>query len=351
MKNLLLITTLFLILIAACQQKKSEDEQKLSEEITSTFDSSSLPTTEITDDENQTFSLTYQFKPGESFKYRMTVISQNEQYIEADSSMTAKVEQTIIYLIDFKILSLDEGGIAELQCTFSSINLKASANNQEVSYQSGSDIDSTEKIKFAEYESFVNIPFNIRVSKNGELKDIFKLDKILDRFLSLRGLTDSVKTEDKVTIKDQISNGSIKPLIAQMLREVPKHKMAVDSTWSYKRESMPVMVFQIKYKNIYKVAKLEMLGNEKIALVNGIVEAIVEGNQDYSEHGINYRFEKPISTASGKIYFNLDKGLIQKSRTQTHLETSYTMEMTTPQGTKKGKARETVSNTNILELL
>jgi hypothetical protein len=351
MKNLLTILLLSILLIFACQQKKTEEEQKSPEEITSTFDSTALPTTEVDKNEDQSFFIRYKFKPGESFKYRMTVISQNEQNMKTDTSMTARLEQTLIYIIDFKTLSLDEDSVAELQCTFSSVNLKANANGTEISYQSGSLIDSTEKVKFAEYESFVNNPFNIRVGKHGEIIDIYKIDKIMNRFLSLRGLTDSLKAEDKVVFKEDMNNRSIKPVIAQVLREVPQHKMAKDSTWSYKRESLPVMVFQIDYINLYKVEKLEMLGDDKIAIVDGIVQTKINGNQTYSERGINYQFDKPISTASGKIYFNLDKGLIQKSRTQTKMETSYKMEMPTPQGTKKGSAREVISNVNVLELL
>jgi len=140
-------------------------------------------------------------------------------------------------------------------------------------------------------------------------------------------------------------------LLVQILREVPGHELAKDSTWSYKRESLPVMVFQIDYTNLYKIEKLEMLGDDRVAIVDGVVQTKVTGNQSYSERGINYQFDKPITTASGKIYFNLDRGLIQKSRSQTRMESSYRMEMPTPQGIKKGSARESTSNVNVVELL
>jgi hypothetical protein len=351
MKYLLTLFLLSTILFSTCQQKKTEEEQKSTEEVASTFDSSALPTTKVDMGEDQSFFLKYNFKPGESFRYRMTVISQTEQSIVADSSMTATMDQTMIYLINFKTLSLDNDTVAELQCTFSSVNLKANVNGTEVSYQSGAPIDSTEKVKFAEYEAFINNPFNIRVGKNGELIEIYKTDKIINRYLSLRGLTDSLSTQDKVMFKEDISNRSIKPLLAQILREVPEHELAKDSTWSYKRESLPVMIFQIDYTNLYKIEKLEMLGKDKVAIVDGVVQTKVTGNQSYSERGVNYQFEKPITTASGKIYFNLDKGLIQKSRSQTRMESSYRMEMPTPQGTKKGSAREITSNVNVVELL
>ena len=351
MKYVLTLLILSILISFACQQKKAEEEQKSTEEMTSTFDSSSLPTTKVDMDENQSFLLKYKFKPGESFKYRMAVISQNEQSIEADTSMSAIMDQTIIYMLDFKTISLDKDSVAEMECTFTSVNLKANVNGTDVSYQSGSLIDSTEKVKFAEYEAFLNNPFYIRVGKHGELIEIYKTDKIMNRFLSLRGLSDSLSTQDKVLFKEDMSNRSIKPLLVQILREVPGHQLAKDSTWSYKRESLPVMVFQIGYTNLYKIEKLEMLGDDRIAIVDGVVQTKVTGNQAYSERGINYQFDKPITTASGKIYFNLDKGLIQKSRSQTRMETSYRMEMATPQGTKKGSAREVVASTNVLELL
>ncbi|MCW8814072.1 MAG: DUF6263 family protein [Chlorobium sp.] len=351
MKYLITLFLLSTILFFSCQQKKTEEGQKTTEEVTSTFDSSALPTTNIGIDSTKSFFLKYNFKPGESFKYRMTVISKNEQSIQTDTVMAAKLDQRLIYIMNFKTESLDKDSIAELVCTFTSINLKANVNGQEITYQSDSGIDSTEKTKFAEYEAFLNNPFNIRVGKQGELIEIYKTDKIMNRFLSIRGLEDSLNAQDKVLFKEDMSNRSIKPLLVQIFREVPEHQLAKDSTWSYKRESMPVLVFKIDYTNVYKIDKLEMLGDEMIAVVDGMVKTNITGDQTYSERGVNYKFDKPVTSASGKIYINLDKGLIQKSRTETRMETTYKMEMPTPQGTKKGSAREFSSTTNVLELL
>ena len=351
MKYLLSLLILFTILFFSCQQKKTEDEQKPGGEVSSTFDSTSLATTDIGKDSAKAFFFKYIFTPGESFKYRMTVISQNEQSVQADSNITAKANQRLIYIMNFKTVSLDEDSIAELVCTFTSINLKANVNGREITYQSDSNVDSTEKVKFAEYEAFLNNPFNIRVGKHGELVEIYKTDKIMNRFLSIRGLEDSLNAQNKAMFQENMSNQSIKPLLVQVFREVPEHQLAQDSTWSYKRESMPVLVFNIDYTNVYKIDKLEMLGDDRIAVVDGKIKTNITGNQTYSENGVNYKFDKPVTSASGKIYFNLDKGLIQKSRSQTSLKNSYKMEMPTPQGTKKGSARELTATTNVIELL
>ncbi len=351
MKNILTITLLALLLFCSCKKEKSNEEQKAPEEITSTFDSTALATTSVDESEDQSFFFRYKFTPGESFKYRLTTISVREQSITADSTMSDRLDQTIIFIMNFKTLSLDADSVAEMECTFSSVNLKANANGINVTYQSGAKMDSTERQKFPEYESFVNNPFNLRVGKHGEIIDIYKIDKIMNKFLSMRGLADSLTAQEKIMAQQDLTSRSIKPLLAQIFREVPEHKMAKDSTWSYKRESMPIVVFQVDYENLYKIEKLEMLGDEKLAVIGGMVKTKVSGKQTYSERGINYKFEKPVTTAGGKIYFNLNKGLIQKSRSQTNLHNSYTMEMPTPEGVKKASAKEVSSNVNVIELL
>ncbi len=127
--------------------------------------------------------------------------------------------------------------------------------------------------------------------------------------------------------------------------------MGKDSSWTYEKAAMPMMVFQMQYTNIYTIENLELLDGEKLVVITGTIKTNITGDPNYSEQGINYVFEKPVSSAGGKVYFNLDRGLVQKSRTETRMETSYTMEMQTPQGLMKGSTKEVIINKNILELL
>ena len=351
MKKLLTITLLSVVFLSSCQKDKNENEKETSKEMTSSFDSTALKTTAIDSDENQSFLFRYKFTVGETFKYRLTTIAQSEQSIIADSTMSEKMGQTIIFILNFKSISIDEDSVAELECTFSSINLKASVKGIDVTYQSGTQMDSTERVKFAEYESYINNPFNLRIGKLGEILDIYKIDKIVNKFLEIRGLSDSLNAQQKIMASQELTSRSIKPLVSQIFREVPERKMAVDSTWNQKRESLPVMVFQVDYENQYKVASLEMLGDDKLAVLTGSVKTKVTGDPNYTERGAKYNFDKPKSTATGKIYFNLSKGMLQKSRTESRMENSYRMEMPTPQGIKKGSATEISTNVNVLELL
>jgi len=350
MKNLLILVLISLFLFS-CQKEKSKEDEKMLEEAASTFDSTALPTTTVDESEEQSFFFRYKFIPGETFRYRLTTISQNQQSVITDSTLTDNLEQTIIFILDFKTLSLDDDSVAELQCTFSSVNLKANANGIDIVYKSDAEMDSTERKNFPEYESFLKNPFNLRIGKHGEIIDIYKIDKIMNRFLALRGLTDSLSAQEKITAQQDLTTRTIKPLLAQMFREFPDRKMDVDSSWSYKRESMPVMVFKIDYENTYTVDNVEMLGKDKLAVITGSIKTTVTGDQTHNDRGMIYKFEKPVSTASGQIYFNLNRGLIQKSRTQTSMQNAYSMEMPTPQGMKKASANETTSNVNVIELL
>lgn len=351
MKNLFILVLVSLVIFNSCQKEKSKEEEKIQEEVASTFDSTALPTTTVDDEEDQSFFFRYKFVPGESFRYRLTTISQNQQTMKTDTTLSDKLDQTIIFILDFKTISLDDDSVAELQCTFSSVNLKANANGIDIVYKSDAEMDSSERNKFPEYESFLKNPFNLRIGKMGEIIDIYKIDKIMNKFLAMKGLTDSLTAQEKVTAQQDLTTRTIKPLLAQMFREFPERKMAVDSSWSYKRESMPVLVFKIDYENKYAVDKVEMLGKDKVVVISGTINTTVTGEQTHNDRGMIYKFEKPVSTAGGQIYFNLDRGLIQKSRTQTTMKNSYSMEMQTPQGPKKASASETTSNVNVVELL
>jgi len=347
-KHILIIIVLA-ILLFGCDNKKPAEEN--AEEINLTqVDSSDLITTEV-EDENESFFLRYEFNDGESFNYRLTVISQSEQNIEADTSITQSFNQTVKYAINFQVIELDEDSVAELKCTISAINMNADLNGENVTYKSGSSLDSSDVFRFAEYEALVNNPFRLRVTPLGEVADVYSVDKIFTQYIELRNMQDSLKADQKDLVKNDLVNAMLKPLMGQIIREMPDKQMGKDSSWTYSKAAMPMMVFQIQYTNLYTVENLELLDGEKLAVIGGTIKTNITGDPNYSEQGINYVFEKPVSSASGKVYFNLDKGLVQKSKTETKMQTAYTMEMPTPQGLMTGSTKELIINKNILELL
>jgi len=337
------------MLLIGCDNKKTAVEETKEINLTQ-VDTSDLVTAEV-EDEDESFFFKYKFNEGDSFNYRLTVIQESDQNIDADTSIAQSFNQIIKYAINFQVTELDEENVAELKCTVTGINLDADLNGEKVSYKSGSTLDSLDVFKFAEYESLVNSQFRLRVNPLGEVKDVYRVDKIFNNYLDLRNMQDSLATEQKDAVKNDLINAVLRPLMGQIFRVMPGKEMGKDSSWAYEKAAMPMMVFQMQYTNIYTVENLELLDGEKLAVIGGTIKTNITGDPNYSEKGINYVFEKPVSSAGGKVYFNLDKGLVQKSKTETRMETAYSMEMPTPQGLMKGRTKEVIINKNILELL
>ncbi|MCZ7613373.1 MAG: hypothetical protein M5T52_07520 [Ignavibacteriaceae bacterium] len=118
MKNIFVLISLLLILFISCQKENKQKENQEEQNITFSFDSTSLKTTALDQTEPQSFYMRYKFNPGETFKYRLTTISERSQSVVTDSTMTEKMNQTIIFIINFKTLGIDKDSVAELQCTF-----------------------------------------------------------------------------------------------------------------------------------------------------------------------------------------------------------------------------------------
>ena len=350
---LILLTIILSLTIIQCssESENKKENEKLDVAVKE-FDSTDLPTTNIeVITENDNFSLTYNFREGESFRYRLTTLSHSERSMKTDTTMSDIFDQKVIRIINFNTIAVENDSIAEIKCNVASISVEANVNNEKITYQSGSVLDSAQAKRFIEHEGLINNPFHFRITKNGELLDVFEADNVTDRYLELTGIKDSVKMEEKATIRNEIMNSLLKPLLGQIFRELPTQQLEIESTWDKVKDPAPVLVFNIQYTNHYRVSDIDMLNEDRIAIINGLTTTTVEGETRHTNKGINYVFQKPVSEASGKIFFNLDKGMVQKSKTKTLIELSYTMEMPSPQGVMKGVSSEVVANDNILELL
>lgn len=68
-----------------------------------------------------------------------------------------------------------------------------------------------------------------------------------------------------------------------------------------------------------------MLNKDRIATITRTSTVPIKGEFKYSGNGLNYVFQTPASIEHGKVFFNINKGMIQKSKTKTMMGLSYTM--------------------------
>jgi hypothetical protein len=230
--------------------------------------------------------------------------------------------------------------------------MNAMANGQALNYQSGKTKDSTELKNYAQYEALINNSFGIRVGKNGGILEIFRADKIVEKFLQLQKAPPTVPNEQKEALRNSISQGELKPLLTQIFREMPVKPLKKDSTWANPQPVTQFLIFKLQNTNTFKVSGLNKYGSDTLAVIDAGMKSVVSGDTKYEEHGTKVNFKRPEPTANGTIYFNLTKGCIQKSNVKTLVNISYSMEGPSPKGGKqKGLINEVVRSSNILELL
>jgi hypothetical protein len=290
-------------------------------------------------------------KPGKEYNYRLATLTENIQTMIFDTTITNKINQSVIYILALKPVELDADSSLEVTCIFKSVKVDADANGEKFSYQSGVTTDSAEIERFGEYVTLINNPFNLRINKTGEIIDVFKTDKILSSFIELRGAGESITPEQRKMVQEQIIEGGIKPLLMQIFRKIPEYVVAKDSVWRYRMPESQLAIFRMNSQNKFSVSGLENFKNDKIAVLDASLEAQISGESKLTDQGITYEFEKPVSEASGKIYFNVTEGHIKKSRIKNRMVISYTMEGSTPQGKQQGSRTEIMEYTNIVELL
>lgn len=347
MKNLLTVILLSIIIIfISC--KSEYNDTLLEKSKLYTYDTTSFKTEPITD--TSKFVLSYNFKKDKKYIYRLISKTETTQKIIADTTITNNINQEIIYLVDFQPKTIEENGTFEAEVKVIGVLLKANVNDEKIIFDAEKEKDTLQIKRFAEFYSLLNNPFSVRFSKHGDIEEIFRVDKISNRYLNLKD-ADTVDIQTKTMVKEEISNNILRPLMGQILRKVTDKNLSKDSTWESAQPMLPLMVFQIKYSNSYKVSSIEKFNDDKLAVIDAGIKYTVEGKDQLTEQGLTYKFKKPVTKGEGKIYFNLSKGLIQKSKTTSVTSFSFTMEGDTPMGKQKGKREDSVTNTYILDLI
>jgi hypothetical protein len=346
MKYLFLFIT-FILIFAGCSKK---EPQPVVNKNQYSVDTSDIKTTPV-DNPNEAFTLKYSYEKGKKYEYVISLISSDFQSMKTDTTISQSVKQNTNYLVEITPVEIDQDGTMELNAVINSAKVEADANGKRIKYESGVSKDSLDKLKFAEYECLIKNPFSIRVSKAGEILDIFRADKITNKFLELKGYADSLNADQKAGVRKNMVEGLLRPLMNQIFRQVPGHTLAKDSTWSYPQPANQMMVFSVQNTNNYKILNLEKYNSDKLAVITGSMTTTITGNNKAVNQGVSYNFSKPVTSAGGKIYFDITKGCIIKSKTYTSIKSNVSMEGPSPKGRQKGNRSEAVENTYIVQLL
>ncbi len=264
----------------------------------------------------QMVQLKYVVKKGDKFNYKMVAKTSNMEKSPATENKEVKQDNEINYFYSKEVDGVDAAGIVSFKVNFDTITISSSMGDQNIKYNSN--VNDSVKLNpaFIQYNAVINNPFYIRVSAQGEITDVYGMEKIYE--VLFKALGDTLKEKDKQEIKQSFGEESIKEILQQEYQICPAAIVAVDSNWT-KSFNTTVLFFEVVNNAKYTLKSVEDKNGQKIANVEAAL--VVEfKNKEVKERGMVIKIENAETSGSGKISLNLSRGCIQKKETLTNLK-------------------------------
>jgi hypothetical protein len=323
--------------------KASKEDKSIGYDSTKTYESVTL--------KDQSISLRYNFEKGDKYSYKLSTITNALENIQADSLITSNSNQNLQYIFNIEVLEVDEDKIAELAINISSVKVSADINGQKISFDTKANPSKEEQEKFLEYSAISNSPYRARISPKGEVIEVSRLDKMIDKMISLQPQQQKLSTEERAQLAKNLSNAAVRPMTQLIFRELPENQVAKDSTWE-RRYPSQMTVFTLENIAKFKVDDFIEIDGDKAAKISTDLSVTYTGNKKGEQEGVQYAFDDPKMSGSGLIIYNIDKGILIKSETTTKVEISVeVLAKDSMQKLRKTKRKETSTNKNIVELL
>jgi len=337
----IVITLLSLLLIIGCgnNQKKAVKKEVKTE------------TLQTTSKKAPVYLLRYKFKKGDHYKYKITTVTQTNETLVTDTTISSKMNQTIEYTIKLNVKNVTRDSIASIGVYISKIYTKANVNGQEIVYDSKYIYSSREKLKFLEYESMKKTPFTIQLNPIGKIVGANDIGKIFKNVLEIQHAPDTLSSKTKKNMKDALVNGSIIPLIQQLFKILSEKPVGVDSSWQFSYPSN-FAAFQIQNTATYRLADIVKTDTSTVAKINASLSISWTGENIVKNKGATYTFSEPNISGNGVFFFDQLQGILLKSNASTNVSMSMMMEaLDSAQKIHKSSRTTITTTTNKIELL
>jgi uncharacterized protein DUF6263 len=285
------------------------------EKTTSVGDSSAIVIKKDSVTGKQKVQLKYVVKKGDMFSYKMTAKTSTSENSPATEGKDVKQDNEINYFYTKDAQDIDKNGIITYKVKYDSIIIQSSMEDRSIKYNSNINDSVRNNPAFVQYNAVVNENFYLRVSAEGEITDVYGLEQIYENLF--KALGDTLKEEDKQTIKDSFGKESIKEVLQQEYQMFPKYEIPVDSTW-VKSYNTTILFFDIVNNAKYTLKSIEERDGKKIANIEAqlIVEFLTK---ETKQRGVKFKIENAHTGGSGKIAFDLMRGCITNKETATNL--------------------------------
>ncbi len=346
MKKLIIILLLPFIVFFYDGCKKNENHP--AGETTASLDLTKMKSSPLPDNEAQNLIFKYNLAKGSSYTYKLTSITEDAGTLVADTVINGKNSQNLVYTVSFTTNEIDEDKVLDLTFTVKAINLTANIEDKTITYQSGSQLDSISKLRFSEYEALINNSFGLRIKQDGEIVELYKTGKIIDKLLALQGLKDSVKPSEKKVLQQKMEEAGLKPIIQQVFRRLNSEAVSKGNSWSIEQPFLNLGIVGFDFKNVFTLKSVDKFNDDKVATLAVRIDA--KSKLSPQAQKTSLKVNKAELTGEGTVYFNISKNVIHQSKTKVVLATSVNGVVPTPRGPKKLSTQKTVTTTNILEI-
>lgn len=261
-------------------------------------------------------SLKYVVKKGDKFNYKMIAKTSNMEKSPSTEDKEVTQNNEINYYYTKEVTDVDAGGIISFKVTFDTITITSQMADQSIKYNSNVNDSIRQNPAFIQYNSVINNPFYIRVNPNGEIGDVYGLEKVYESLF--KALGDTLTEADKQSIKEEFGESSIKEILQQEYQIAPKDPVSVDSSW-VKSFSTAVLFFEVVNNAKYTLKSIENKDGQTLANVEALLNVEFK-NKEVTEKGMKVAITNSETGGSGKITLNLSRGCISYKETATNLK-------------------------------
>jgi hypothetical protein len=306
-----ILFVLLFITLQSCNNKKENETKK----------DTSKNNSELVkqDDKGQKADLRYAPKIGDKFRYSMIAETISTENSPATKEKDETSEQKMIYFYSQEVSEISGTGVITYKMKFDSISIStrisSGGESETQTYNSNVKDSVYSKPGYIQYNALVGQDFKLRVSAQGEIYDVYELEKIHDNIF--KALGDTLSPQDKESIKNSMGSEALKNIIQNQFQKFPGNEVYKDSTWTFNLETS-LLIFPIKNILNYKLIDIKKDNGEFICSIEANL-GIDFISKEQKENQLTAKIVDSKAGGSGNVTFNLSKGCIVSKKTNTNI--------------------------------
>ena len=307
------------IIINGCGNKNEQQGEKTKTESKSGGSNSDLV---VKDDKGTKVTLLVKPKKGDIFKYKMNALTTSKEKSPMSGNKEITSSQDINYFYTEEVNDVASTGIITYRINFDSITITSTVSSADssmkVNYNSNIKDSIYSKPDFIQYNSIMHEDFYARVSPQGEITEIYGLEKVYENMF--KSLGDTLNASQKESLKSSFGKEAIQSVLQQQFQIFPETPVYKDSTWNRTYETQ-LMIFPVKNVLNYKLNDITEANNQFTAKI-GADLSVDFIQKEIKEDKMSYKVEDAKTGGKGVIEFNLSKGCVTSKQTNTNIEIS-----------------------------